>query len=224
MVELDLGNAFDALDLSQEPFFYPRPGSEDTRGSETHKFYVVFVGRVPGVYTHWEEAAAQVVSFSNAVYKKHAGWSAAVGAWNARRQILSELHPRAVHTTLSEPQSRAVPTAPSKPSTRKIVRHVKIEASTSAPKHAAASTPGSARPVSSAPSTPTGSRKPIFVYSRGKETTIYADQRQASAAARRGLADGSFGKVEVTSSVDTAFDLAAESALAVVDISDTESN
>ncbi|KAJ7791304.1 hypothetical protein B0H14DRAFT_3500648 [Mycena olivaceomarginata] len=64
----------------------------------------------------------------------------------------------------------------------------------------------------SAPATPTGSRKNLlYVYSRGKDTTIYADQ--VSTAARRGWADGSFRKVEVTSGVRNVFDLAEESAL-----------
>ncbi|KAJ7358346.1 hypothetical protein DFH08DRAFT_802181 [Mycena albidolilacea] len=39
----------------------------------------------------------------------------------------------------------------------------------------------------------------LYIYSRGKDTTIYADQHQVSTAARRGLADSSFHKVEVTS-------------------------
>jgi hypothetical protein len=42
-------------------------------------------------------------------------------------------------------------------------------------------------------------------------------------AARSGLADGSFRRVEVTPQLDDAFALATERALEVIDISDTES-
>ncbi|KAJ7800538.1 hypothetical protein B0H14DRAFT_2616120 [Mycena olivaceomarginata] len=68
----------------------------------------------------------------------------------------------------------------------------------------------------SAPSTPNGrKKKTLYVYSRGTGTTIYANQQQASSAARRGLANGSFRKVDVTTSTGDAFDIASESALEV---------
>ncbi|KAJ7767578.1 hypothetical protein B0H14DRAFT_3509784 [Mycena olivaceomarginata] len=68
---------------------------------------------------------------------------------------------------------------------------------------------------------PTGSRKKVlYVYSQSKNTTIYADRHQVSAAARRGLADGSFRKVEVTTGVHNAFELAEESAVKCYNISD----
>jgi hypothetical protein len=47
-------------------------------------------------------------------------------------------------------------------------------------------------------------------------------RQQASSAARRGLADGSFRKVDVTTSTGDAFDIASESALEVYNISDVE--
>ncbi|KAJ7336984.1 hypothetical protein DFH08DRAFT_964941 [Mycena albidolilacea] len=75
----------------------------------------------------------------------------------------------------------------------------------------------------SAPSTPTGSRKKLlYVYSHGKDTTIYTDSHHASAAARHDLADGSFRKVEVTGSIDDVFDHAEESARECINISDIE--
>ncbi|KAF8195151.1 hypothetical protein K438DRAFT_1968481 [Mycena galopus ATCC 62051] len=52
------------------------------------------------------------------------------------------------------------------------------------------------------------------------DTTIYADQQRAFSAANRGLADGSFYKVETTTCLSHAFDLATESALEVFNISD----
>ncbi|KAJ7353712.1 hypothetical protein DFH08DRAFT_956752 [Mycena albidolilacea] len=77
----------------------------------------------------------------------------------------------------------------------------------------------------SAPSTPTRRRKKtLYVYSGATETTIYADQQQASSAARRGLADGSFRKVGVTTGIHDAFDAATEFALEVYNISDFETD
>ncbi|KAJ7694500.1 hypothetical protein B0H14DRAFT_3530642 [Mycena olivaceomarginata] len=77
----------------------------------------------------------------------------------------------------------------------------------------------------SAPSTPNGRKKKTFyVQSCGTGTTIYANQQQASSAARRGLANGSFRKVDVTTSTGDAFDIASESALEVYNISDIESD
>ncbi|KAJ7314690.1 hypothetical protein DFH08DRAFT_972731 [Mycena albidolilacea] len=78
--------------------------------------------------------------------------------------------------------------------------------------------------AASAPPMPTGSNsKPLYVYSRDNGTTIYANEQQASSAARRGLIDGSFRKVEITPHLSEAFAYGTESALPVIDISDTES-
>ncbi|KAJ6480219.1 hypothetical protein C8R45DRAFT_1100808 [Mycena sanguinolenta] len=248
MVEQGLESAIEALNLSNEPFFHPWPSFEDTRRSEGHKFYVVLRGRVPGIYSHWrvsmsliwcgglimsetsrEEASKQVVGFANAVYKKHTGWSAAFSAWSAHTQLPSHSPPPAAPTRVPNVVPR--------------VKTVKIEAkpvtSTPTSKRGAAST--SRRPVSSAPSTQLaregpylfilGARIPLFTrisVSHSFMSLAYLSlsrfREQASVTACRGLADGSFGKVEVTSRVSTAFDLAAESTLAVFDISDTESN
>ncbi|KAJ7763898.1 hypothetical protein B0H14DRAFT_3510550 [Mycena olivaceomarginata] len=56
----NLETAFHQLQLATEDFFQPREGYEWTRGAEDRWFYVVSVGRVPGIYTHWEEASQQV--------------------------------------------------------------------------------------------------------------------------------------------------------------------
>ncbi|KAJ7825922.1 hypothetical protein B0H14DRAFT_3468162 [Mycena olivaceomarginata] len=75
----------------------------------------------------------------------------------------------------------------------------------------------------SAPSTPTSSRKNLlYVYSRGNDTTIYTDSHHTSAAARCGLANGSFRKIEVTGSIRNVFDHAEESAWECYNISDIE--
>ncbi|KAF8139164.1 hypothetical protein K438DRAFT_1996296 [Mycena galopus ATCC 62051] len=184
-----LESAFEALRVATEPPFYPRLGFEYLRGSETHSFYVVTEGRVPGIYTHWVDAAPQVAGFSNSVYKKHRGWVAATTACDTARRP---------HATA--PVSLPVAPLPHSTPPRR-------------PNH---------RASTSARSTPIGSRQPpvLYVYSRGNNTTIYADQQEASSAARRGLADGSFRKVEATTCLTDAFDLATESALDVVNISD----
>ncbi|KAF8213237.1 hypothetical protein K438DRAFT_1956650 [Mycena galopus ATCC 62051] len=67
------------------------------------------------------------------------------------------------------------------------------------------------RTAASAPSTPSGSKPLLYVYSWGNDTTIYGDEQHVSSAARQGLADGSFHKMEVTPSVTDAFTHAAES-------------
>ena len=39
--------------------------------AQGRKFYAVFVGRVPGVYTNWDEAQAQVENFPGAKYRSY---------------------------------------------------------------------------------------------------------------------------------------------------------
>ncbi|KAF8169557.1 hypothetical protein K438DRAFT_1774143 [Mycena galopus ATCC 62051] len=154
----------------------PGKGSEYLRGSETHTFYVVSVGRIPGIYTD-----------CNCAHKKYVGWTAAKSTWDVARL----------------PAAAALPThAPSTPRpTPEITRKVAAGPSRNRAK----------KPVAvSAPSTPTDSSQRL----------LRSGRQQASTAARRGLADGSFGKMEVTPSVTDAFEHAEESALQVLDISD----
>ncbi|MED6106631.1 hypothetical protein PIB30_006258 [Stylosanthes scabra] len=47
------------------------------------EFYVVFVGKKPGIYPNWPFAAAQVIGYSRAVHMKYATAEGAVEAWNA---------------------------------------------------------------------------------------------------------------------------------------------
>ncbi|KAJ7815942.1 hypothetical protein B0H14DRAFT_3475710 [Mycena olivaceomarginata] len=69
---MDLEHAFNSLKLTPDlTFFHPRKGFEDKRGSESFDFYVVTRGRVPGIYTHWEDASTQL---------------AATQAWDAARR------------------------------------------------------------------------------------------------------------------------------------------
>ncbi|KAF8158740.1 hypothetical protein K438DRAFT_1986161 [Mycena galopus ATCC 62051] len=192
-----LENTFQGLQIGERSF-HPRKGSEDLKGSETHSFYVVTAGHIPGIYTHWGDACRQVSGFSNCAYKKYVGWTAAASAWNATSLPVAPILP--THT----------PSTP--PPTAKIA----LKVDTSTPRKRAQ------KPVPvPAPSAPSGSRKRLlYVYSRGNDTTIYADGQQASTAARHGLADGSFGKVEVTPSVTDAFKHAEEAALEVFNVSD----
>ena len=45
------------------------------------KFYVVFVGRRPGVYTTWLECQAQVIGYKGNVYKSYKTHPQAISAW-----------------------------------------------------------------------------------------------------------------------------------------------
>jgi hypothetical protein len=55
MVDTVLETAFSQLQLerAKEDLFHPRKGYEWMCGRENQWFYVVSVGRVPGIYTHW---------------------------------------------------------------------------------------------------------------------------------------------------------------------------
>lgn len=48
-----------------------------------NKFYTVWVGRSPGVYSSWDECKLQVIGFQNAVYKAFENYDAAVAAFNS---------------------------------------------------------------------------------------------------------------------------------------------
>ncbi|KAF8160334.1 hypothetical protein K438DRAFT_1985758 [Mycena galopus ATCC 62051] len=205
-----LETVFDGLRIAPEPSFHPRQGFEYLRGSETGWFYVVIEGHVPGIYTHWEDVAPQVAGFSNSVYKKHLGWSAATAACDATRRS------RTIIPVPSPIPVAGPSTPPLQRDTGSQGHHARHLRSPRRQAHGAST---------SAPSTPrdssTGSRKPpvLYVYSRGDDTTIYTDQQQAFSAARRGLADSSFRKVDTTTRLSNAFDLATESALEVINIS-----
>ncbi|KAJ7358297.1 hypothetical protein DFH08DRAFT_953471 [Mycena albidolilacea] len=204
-------NAFERLKLDDDSGFHPRKGFEHTHGSENWDFYVVTRGFVPGIYTHWEDASEQVNKFKGSAHKKYAGWSAATSAFRL------DIRPSA--SVNARPKAAASMPHHSTPS-HSLVSHPKSEVSmplTSTPTRKPTHTPHTS---TSAPSTPTRPRKALYVYSRGQDTTIFADQKHASAAVRRGLADGSFRKVEVTAMVRDVFERAEESALECYNISD----
>ncbi|KAJ7866794.1 hypothetical protein B0H14DRAFT_3442185 [Mycena olivaceomarginata] len=207
MVDLALESALSSLQLSDQSSFYPRQGFEHTWGSETAPFYVVTQGRIPGIYTHWEEASHQVNRFPSAVHKRYIGWSEATAAWDAAHRppaLLSHQSTPSPARLKGEEEPRVSRT----PAVEKHRRDRKKSPPTSA----------------SAPTTPSGSKKALFVYSRGKDTSIYADRREAAPAVRAGLGDGSFRRIDVTTRLSDALDLAEESALEVIDISDIESD
>ncbi|KAJ7813105.1 hypothetical protein B0H14DRAFT_3478265 [Mycena olivaceomarginata] len=86
--------------------------------------------------------------------------------------------------------------------------------------HARPTDPAPDTASGSAPSTPTRSQKALYVCSQGRRMTIYGTQEEASSAARRGLAHGSFRRIDVTQRVSDAFNTATVSALEVYNISD----
>ncbi|KAF7123603.1 hypothetical protein RHSIM_Rhsim12G0104200 [Rhododendron simsii] len=47
----------------------------------SQKFYVVFVGRNPGIYNDWPACSAQVNRFPGVVHKKYTSWDEAYNAW-----------------------------------------------------------------------------------------------------------------------------------------------
>ncbi|KAJ7789966.1 hypothetical protein B0H14DRAFT_3502248 [Mycena olivaceomarginata] len=202
MVELGLENTFQDLSIGHEVFFHPRPGFEQKEGSQSWSFYVVTRGRVPGIYTHWEDASPQIHRFPGAVHKKYIGWSAATSAWDSGRRL---------HT----PPAQLTP--PSTPSSKTYGR-VRVRPST--PAHARPTDPAPDTASGSAPSTPARSRKALYICSQGSRMTIYGTQEEASSAARQGLADGSFRRVDVTRRVSHAFNAATASALELYNISD----
>ena len=44
-------------------------------------FYVVFVGRIPGIYNTWAVCSQQVYGFPRVVYQKYGSWDEANKAW-----------------------------------------------------------------------------------------------------------------------------------------------
>ncbi|KAJ7816450.1 hypothetical protein B0H14DRAFT_2602708 [Mycena olivaceomarginata] len=148
MVDLALESALSSLQLSDQSPFCPRQGFEHTRGSETAPFYVVTQGRIPGIYTHWEEASCQ---------------SEATAAWDATCRppaLLSHQSTPSPARLKGEEEPHVLRT----PATEKHRRDRKKDPPTSA----------------SAPTTPSGSKKALFVYSRGKDTSIHADRLRVS--------------------------------------------
>ncbi|KAF8133499.1 hypothetical protein K438DRAFT_1998168 [Mycena galopus ATCC 62051] len=206
-----LEDAFRDLNIATELAFHPRQGFESLRGAENHRFYVNLCKTLTPALPHREDASKQVSGFPHCAYKKYSGWNAATAAWdNIRAPITPPVRPI---TPPPEPGGRV-----------RRTQHLEDQLSTSASTRRAAPTVprDSSRAAISAPSTPTGSRtrKVLYVYSGNNDTTIYADEAQASSDVRRGLADGSFRKVNVTPRVTRAFKHATDSALEVLDISD----
>ncbi|KAJ7306264.1 hypothetical protein DFH08DRAFT_824713 [Mycena albidolilacea] len=196
MVDTTLDNAFNGLKIGNRWCFYPCEGFEMRQGSEKDWFYVITSGRVPGIYTHWEDASRQVTRFPDAIHKKYLGWTAATSAWDdARRPVVCP----------STPFTPPLASVSQAPFARLAANAAPVRARnpTLPRKHARK------REAASAPPMPTGSNsKPL---------------QQASSTARRGLIDGSFRKVEITPHLSEAFAYGTESALPVIDISDTKS-
>jgi ribonuclease HI len=51
------------------------------------KYYVVWKGRKPGIYTTWEECKSQVHKYSGAKYKSFPTLDEAIVAFNSKRVI-----------------------------------------------------------------------------------------------------------------------------------------
>ncbi|KAF7367662.1 hypothetical protein MSAN_00829900 [Mycena sanguinolenta] len=219
-MKIPLESTFESVDIQDYDSFYPRKGFANLKGSPHHKFYVVTVGCVPGIYTHWEDVSPLVFGFPYAAYKKHTGWCAAVSAWDASRRppMPAPSAPLKLAPPLSASTQRADLPPPLTPR-MKIEPHVKIKAEASATPTSSTRSSMASRSV---PSTPTRGNKLLYVCSNGNNTTIFANKQYASSSFRRALADGSFLKLEVTPSVSDALEHAEESALEVYNISSDE--
>ncbi|XP_058197655.1 uncharacterized protein LOC131313382 isoform X2 [Rhododendron vialii] len=57
------------------------------------KFYVVFVGRNPGIYDSWAACSDQVIRFPGAVHNKFASWDEAYNAWLAYTGQVEQIVP-----------------------------------------------------------------------------------------------------------------------------------
>ncbi|KAJ7837771.1 hypothetical protein B0H14DRAFT_3459909 [Mycena olivaceomarginata] len=208
-MHIALDSAFHRLKLEEDLSFHPRNGFEHTRGSEMWDFYMVTRGHVSGIYTHWEDTSIQVNKFRGSAHKKHCGWSSATSVFDNVR------HP-SVYDVNFMPPSAPPPSTPPRAFAAKNKMPV-VALTPPQPRQPREVLPA----CTSALSTLTGSRKKVlYVYPQCKNTTIYADQHQVSAAAHQGLADGSFRKVEVTMGVRNTFELAEESAVECYNILD----
>ncbi|KAJ7824907.1 hypothetical protein B0H14DRAFT_2596940 [Mycena olivaceomarginata] len=160
MVKLGLEHTFQDLSIGHEVFLSSAPGLR-TEGRVSKWGFLCGHSR-RGRFYHSdifrEDASPQIHRFPGAVHKKYIGWSAATSAWDGGRRP---------HT----PPAQLTP--PSTPSS-KTYGHVRVQPST--PAHARPTDPAPDTASSSAPSTPTRSRKALYVCSQGRPTTIYRTQ------------------------------------------------
>ncbi|KAF7142433.1 hypothetical protein RHSIM_Rhsim05G0091300 [Rhododendron simsii] len=66
------------------------------------KFYVVFVGRNPGIYDSWAACSDQVNGFSGAVHNKFASWDEAYNAWLAYTCQVEQMVPPPILPSLED--------------------------------------------------------------------------------------------------------------------------
>ncbi|KAI0054666.1 hypothetical protein BV25DRAFT_1922486 [Artomyces pyxidatus] len=71
----------------------PNPGA---------RWYVVFAGRRPGIYTDWHTAAAHVIGVPNSVYKKYRDYESALAAFQASQEASRA-------NDVGEPEDNATP-------------------------------------------------------------------------------------------------------------------
>ncbi|KAJ7619486.1 hypothetical protein FB45DRAFT_1033340 [Roridomyces roridus] len=217
-----LDAAFQRMALVDEPTYF---GDLNVKYREDVDFYVVIRGFVPGVYDTWDEAGPQTSGFSGAIHKKHRGWTKAVAAWNRGFRKLGLVPPSNSISSVTHPSSTAssaLSPASLTPSTPSTARHVAIPPvnvarteTPSTPSHRHRAT-RRATPSSSVPSTPTRSHDPAFFVVSGREdASIYMDRDAALRTTLGRVADGSLRAVDVTRSVERAFDQAEASSISI---------
>ncbi|KAJ7866280.1 hypothetical protein B0H14DRAFT_2573549 [Mycena olivaceomarginata] len=212
MVDLNLETAFSQLQLTREDFFHPCEGYEmdsRRRGSLVLRSQCgPYSGYLYSTGHCLPQRSSQEVFRLVSSQEQHT-------KFHIYLKVISPMHTtrRSKNAAHTFPPSTPPPARFDSPACAidsPPARHPQLKAET----------PTARTGVQTDPSTLTGSpKKLMYVYSRDDGSTIYADPREASLAARRGLADGSFRKVDVTPRVRDAFNHATESALEVYYIS-----
>ncbi|KAH7859197.1 hypothetical protein Vadar_032903 [Vaccinium darrowii] len=72
-------------------------------------YYVVSVGRRPGVYETWASCSEQVIGFSGAIYEKHATWEEANSALRAYFESIAGRRPNIAEPNLEDRAPMLIP-------------------------------------------------------------------------------------------------------------------
>ncbi|KAI8559453.1 hypothetical protein RHMOL_Rhmol04G0175000 [Rhododendron molle] len=72
------------------------------------KFYVVFVGKKPGIYNDWPACSEQVNRFPGPVHKKYASWDEAYNAWVTFTRQVEETAPPSLLPLAADPSGSSM--------------------------------------------------------------------------------------------------------------------
>ena len=77
--------------------------------TKKQKYYVVWHGHKPGVYTSWNECAAQVKNFPNAMYRAYGSMPEAKDAFQSGPEPRPKKGPKAIPSTTSPKDQIRIP-------------------------------------------------------------------------------------------------------------------